>query len=77
MEEDAQQFPDYDGNFQETSPSEFPQGTNKKKRKSGRLSKEGERRKKQRWRSKNSGRYNAYMKAYMARKRSGGLASGD
>lgn len=77
MDETFQEFPDYDGNFQEVSPSDSAQGTNIPKRKSGKLSKEGERKKKQRWRSKNSGKYNAYMRAYMARRRSGGFASGD
>jgi hypothetical protein len=75
MDELEQPFPDYESSAGDIS--DYAQGTNILKKKSGKLSREGERRKKRKWRSNNKSKYNAYMRAYMARLRSGGLASGD
>lgn len=75
MDELEQPFPDYESPVGDVP--DFTQGTNSPKRKSGKLSREGECRKKRKWRSNNKSKYNAYMRAYMARRRSGGLASGD
>lgn len=68
MDDIAQEMPAYTDETQERVDTEIARGTNTRKR-SGKLSREGERRKKRAWRARNTGRYRAYMRAYMALRR--------
>ena len=66
-DEYSQSFPDYDTVIP-TELEECTRGTNKHSNR-GKLSREGERRKKAKWRAKNAGKYKAYMRDFMRNKR--------
>lgn len=70
----AQDFPDYDTGDPGYSEPASVSSLRKPKRR-GKISREGQRKKVARWRSKNSGKYRAYMRQYMAQRRAAARAS--